>query len=230
LPNLDESLMKTFQYLSGNKLYLNPGDKEGKKPWTAAQAKMFEPGDRGWGWAAVFFDYENDGDDDMYLSNGWIEGSFSHNQKNQMFVNDGGFFYLASPNSAEAFPGNSRSVVAFDMDGDGDLDLLVSSFRQPLVLLENTQAQKNHWLRLKLRGAGQNTGAIGTRITVKAGDKKVTREVSCGGLYMGQDEDVVSIGLGQATKAEVTIRWPNGKTQTLTDVEADKVREVKQGG
>jgi hypothetical protein len=47
---------------------------------------------------------------------------------------------------------------------------------------------------------------------------------------MGQDEDAVSIGLGQATKAEVTIRWPNGKTQTLTDVEADKVREVKQGG
>jgi hypothetical protein len=232
LPTLDESLMRTFQYLSGNKLYLNPGadNKDGKKPWTVAQNKLFEPGDRGWGWAAVFFDYENDGDEDMYLSNGWIDGSFSHNQKNQMFINDGGFFYLASPNSPEAFAGDSRSVVAFDMDNDGDMDLLVTNFRQPLVLLENTQAMKNHWLKLKLRGTGLNTGAIGARVTVKAGDKKITREVSCGGLYMGQDEDVITVGIGQATKAEVTIRWPNGKTQTLSDVEADRLREVKQGG
>ena len=81
-----------------------------------ALAFRFEPGDRGWGWAAVFFDYENDGDDDMYLSNGWIEGSYAHNQKNQMFVNDGNFFYLFNPSSPEAIAGDSRAVVAFDMD------------------------------------------------------------------------------------------------------------------
>lgn len=229
LPNLDESLAKTFQYLSGNKLYLNPADKNGKTPFTAVQGKAFEPGERGWGWAAVFFDYENDGDDDMYLSNGWIEGSLSHNQKNQMFLQDSSMFYLASPTSPEAFPGNSRSVVAFDMDADGDLDLLVNNFRQPLVLLENTQKSGNHFLKLRLKGTGQNANAVGARVTVKAGEKKVLREVSVGGLYMGQDEDVLTIGIGAATKAEVTIRWPDGKTQTLKDVEATKLQEIKAG-
>jgi hypothetical protein len=228
LPNFDEALAKSFQYLSGNKLFVNPGA-DPKKPWEAKQGMYFEPGDRGWGWAAVFFDYENDGDDDMYFSNGWIDGSTSHNQKNQMFLQDAGFFYLANPNSPEAFPGDSRSVVAFDMDGDGDLDLLVNNFRQPLVLLENTQSMKNHWVKVRLKGAGLNTQAIGARITAKAGDKKILREVNCGTGYMGQNEDVVTIGVGQATKVELTIRWPDGKTQTIPDVEVDKLREIKQG-
>ncbi|HSO34289.1 MAG TPA: FG-GAP-like repeat-containing protein [Labilithrix sp.] len=230
LPNLDESLAKTFQYLSGNKLYLNPADKNGKTPFTAVQAKSFEPGERGWGWAAVFFDYENDGDDDMYLSNGWIEGSLSHNQKNQMFVQDASMFYLAPPTSPEAFAGDSRSVVAFDMDQDGDLDLLVNNFRQPLVLLENTQKAGNHSVKLRLKASGLNPNAVGARVTVKAGTKKVLREVSVGGLYMGQDEDVLTVGIGAATKAdEITIRWPDGKTQTVKDVEGGaKVQEIKE--
>ncbi len=229
LPNLDESLAKTFQYLSGNKMYLNPADKNGKTPFTAVQGKIFEPGERGWGWAAVFFDYENDGDDDMYLSNGWIDGSLSHNQKKQMFLQDGGMFYLANPSSPEAFAGDGRSVVAFDMDGDGDLDLLVNNFRQPLVLLENTQKSGNHFLKLRLKGTALNANGVGARVTVKAGDKKVLREVSAGGLYLGQDEDVLTIGIGAATKADVTIRWPDGKTQTVKDVEATKLQEIKAG-
>jgi enediyne biosynthesis protein E4 len=164
----------------------------------------------------------------MYFSNGWIDGSTAANQKNQMFINDGGFFYLAPPASPEAFPGNSRSAIAFDMDRDGDLDVLVSNFRQPPVLLENTQATGNHWVELRLRAPAPNSRAIGARVTVKAGPKKVLREVTCGNGYLGQDEDVVAVGIGAATEAEVTIRWPNGKTQTLPKVEANKVTDVIQ--
>jgi hypothetical protein len=226
LTSLDEQLATTFQYMSGNKMYVNPADPKGKKPFRAEEAKLFEPGDRGWGWAALFYDYENDGDDDMYLSNGWIDGSTAANQKNQMFVNDGGFFYLAPPASAEAFAGNSRSVILFDMDRDGDLDIVVNNFRQPPVLLENTQAMGNHWVQLRLRAAAPNPFAIGARVTVKVGDRKVLREVTCGNGYLGQDEDVVAAGIGAAKEAEVTIRWPGGKSQTLT-VPADRVTEVK---
>src|SRR5262249_31930805 len=186
----------------------------------------FEPGDRGWGWTAAFFDYENDGDDDMYLTNGWIEGSSASNQKNQMFINDNAFFYVASDKLPEAFPGNSRGAIVFDMDKDGDMDIAVNNFRQPFVLLENTQAMGNKWIGVRLKGAGPNANGVGARLTVKAGDKKITKEVTCGNMYLGQDEDVVTIGIGQAADAEVNVRWPGGKTSTAK-VEAGKIAEIK---
>jgi hypothetical protein len=49
-------------------------------------------GDRGWGWDANFFDYKNDGDEDLYISNGWLDGSYAGNQHKQFFSNDGGTF------------------------------------------------------------------------------------------------------------------------------------------
>jgi hypothetical protein len=227
LTSYDEQLATTFQYISGNKLYVNPADKKGKTPFIAAEGKLFEPGDRGWGWATLFFDYENDGDDDMYLSNGWIDGSTAANQKKQMFINDKGFFYLAPPASPEAVPSNGRAAIAFDMDRDGDLDLLLLNFRQAPVLLENTQAFGNHWVQMRLRSAAPNAFAIGARVTATVGGRKILREVSCGNGYLGQDEDVLGFGIGQEKEAEVSIRWPNGKTETLK-VQADKVTDVTQ--
>jgi hypothetical protein len=228
LTSLDEQLATTFQYISGNKMDLNPGDAKGKAPFRAEEGKIFEPGDRGWGWATLFFDYENDGDDDMYLSNGWIDGSTAANQKKQMFINDSGFFYLAPPSSPEAVPSNGRSAIAFDMDRDGDEDILLLNFRQAPVLLENTQSMGNHWVQLRLRGTAPNTRAVGARVNVKSGGKKIMREISCGNGYLGQDEDVVAVGIGSAQDAEVTIRWPNGKTQTIPGVKADQVTDVQQ--
>jgi hypothetical protein len=228
LTSLDEQLQTTFQYLSGNKMYVNPGDTKGKSAFLAQEGKIFEPGDRGWGWAALFFDYENDGDDDMYLSNGWIDGSTAANQKKQMFINDTGFFYLAPPASPEAVPSNGRSAIAFDMDRDGDEDILLLNFRQAPVLLENTQNMGNHWIQLRLRGNAPNTNAVGARVTVTTGNKKILREVTCGNGYLGQDEDVVALGIGAATDATVSIRWPNGKVQNMPGVQADKVTEVHQ--
>ena len=227
LTSLDEQLQATFQYISGNKMYVNPGDTKGKSPFRAEEGKYFEPGDRGWGWATLFFDYENDGDDDMYLSNGWIDGSTAANQKKQMFINDSAFFYLAPPTSPEAVASNGRAAIAFDKDRDGDLDILLLNFRQPPVLLENTQSFGNHWVQLRLHAPAPNAYAIGARVTAKAGGKKLMREVTCGNGYLGQDDDVVAFGIGAAKDAEVTIRWPNGKTQTLTAI-ADKVTDVTQ--
>ncbi len=228
--NMDVALQKSFQYLSGNKLFLNPADAGGKKPFVPVQGERFEPGDRGWGWAAVFFDYENDGDDDMYLSTGWLAGSSAGNQKKQMFVNDGGTFYLADPKSPEALASNGRSAVALDVDRDGDLDLLVNNFRQAPALLRNTQATGNHWLGVTLRGRGGNRGAIGARVTVQAGGKTIVREVSCGLGYLGQSDEVVSFGVGQATDATVTVRWPDGGPQTrVAHAGADRVIELAEG-
>ena len=228
ISNLDSALQASFQYLSGNKLFINPADKSGKKRFVAEQGTRFEPGDRGWGWAALFFDYENDGDEDMYLSTGWLETSFASNQKKQMFLLDDGVFYLAPPTSAEAFASNGRGAVAVDLDRDGDLDLVLSNFRQAPAVFENTQELGNHWVGFRLRGKAPNTGAVGARITVTSNDKKQLRETSGGNGYLGQNDSVVYVGVGKATSAAATVRWPNGEEQTVRDAKIDAISDVQQ--
>jgi hypothetical protein len=224
---LDEPLVRGFQYIAGNKLHVNPGDAKGRSAFRAEELVRFEPGDRGWGWDANFFDYDNDGDEDMYLSNGWIDGSYAANQKKQFFIQEGGKYYLAPPDSPEAYAGNSRSVAAIDFDRDGDLDLVVNNFRQPPVVLKNEQKAGNRWLGVRLRGKGKNTQAIGALVTVEAGGKRMMRQVTGGRGYLSQDDPVVAFGLGKADEAAVHVRWPDGKEQEAR-LAAGAVREIME--
>ncbi len=212
--NLDDATLRSFRYISGNKLYV--GSKDGR--YTSQEAQRFEPGDRGWSWAGVFFDVENDGDEDLYLSNGWIESSYAHNQNNQLLVRDDQRFYLAPQGSPEGFAGNSRSVIASDIDRDGDLDLVVNNFRQPPVVLRNTQQTGNNWVGLKLVGEGLNTGAVGAQISIKAGKGTISRQVTAGIDYLGQQDHWQVIGLGDRKSKQVSarIRWPNGQETTVS--------------
>ncbi|MBM4344434.1 MAG: CRTAC1 family protein [Deltaproteobacteria bacterium] len=226
IDSLDAALASVFQYLSGNKLYLNPGDPEGEAPFQHSEIARFEPGDRGWGWASVFFDADLDGDEDLYLANGWIAGSFAADQKNQWFVAQGGYYYLA-PDGPEAFAGNSRSVVAFDADGDGDLDLLANQFRQPPRLLRNIQASGHHWLRVRVRQSGPNPRGVGAVITVRTpSGMEQLRTLGAGCLYLGQDDGHAHFGLGGANQVRVQVRWPDGKVQDAGIQAADRVVEV----
>ncbi len=208
--NLTDGILRSFQYLSGNKLYLNLPDGEGGRRFEAQEGKWFEPGDRGWGWAGVFFDYENDGDEDIYLANGWIPGSPAADQRNQMFVFAEDTYWQGPVEAPESFEGNSRSVVAFDADQDGDLDLVVNNFGQAPRLLENIQRTRNTALRLRLRGRDRNTRAVGAVIEIRSGKTVQRRQITAGLAYLGQDDEVVHVGLGKAKAADVTVVWPDG--------------------
>ena len=227
ITNIDQKLQQSFQYLSGNKLFVNPADAKGRKPFKAEQGVRFEPGDRGWGWASIFFDYENDGDEDMYLSTGWLETSFASNQKKQMFIADDGNFYLAPQSSPEAFASNGRAAVAVDIDRDGDQDLVLANFRQPPGVFMNTQTTKNHWAGLRLRGSGANTRAIGARVTVQAGGKKRMRELSAGNGYLGQMDDVIYVGTGADAVTSAVVKWPGGADEIVT-LKVDAITDVAQ--
>jgi hypothetical protein len=226
--SIDESLTRAFQYLSGNKLYVSTTDPKAEHPFVAEEGVRFEPGDRGWGWDAGFFDYENDGDDDIYITNGWVQGSYAGDQKKQFFLNDDGFFYLAPPESPEAYAGNARSAAYVDIDLDGDVDMIANNFQQPPVVLQNTQKTKNAWIALRLRGKAPNTDAVGALITIDVPTGKILRQTSCGRGYVSQASPLVHAGLGRATAADVTIRWPNGSTQKLPALAPGKVHTIEQ--
>jgi enediyne biosynthesis protein E4 len=229
--SLDDKILRSFEYLSGNKLYLNlpADDGEGRK-FVPSERVWFEPGDRGWGWSGLFFDYELDGDEDFYLSNGWIPRSPAADQRNQMFVRDGDTFYQTAEHgdASETFAGNSRTAVSFDMDNDGDLDLAVNNYAQPPKLLENKQSRGNAWLKLELAGKGGNTRAVGAIVELQASGKTQRRVVTCGDGYLGQEDETVHFGLGAAKEATVTVTWPDGTKTPLGALAAGKVHAVSQ--
>ena len=221
---LDASLAQAFQYMSGNKFYVST---EGGG-FSAEEGLRFEPGDRGWGWDAAFFDYENDGDEDLYVTNGWIEGSYSGNQANQLFLNDDGTFYVGPPGSPETFQGNTRSAAAIDIDLDGDVDLVTNQFRQAPRVLRNEQKTDNRWLRVRLDGKGANRSAVGAIVLVKTEDEAWMRQVTCGRGYLSQADVALNFGVGSAEQVDLEIHWPDGSKQTIAGVATNKVQRIAQ--
>ena len=104
----------------------------------------------------------------------------------------------------------------------------VKASRQAPRVLENTQKSKNHWLKLRLTGTGKNPQAIGALVKVRVGDRTVLRHVTCGRGYISQADPTLTLGTGTQEKVDVTIRWPDGKTQELKAVETNKRHDIKQ--
>jgi hypothetical protein len=222
--DINESLTRAFQYLSGNKLYVSNAD----GGFTAEEHLRFEPHDRGWGWDAAFFDVENDGDDDIYVTNGWVQGSYAGGQKNQFYLNDKAYYYMSDESGPEAFAGNTRSAAAVDIDNDGDLDLVANNFRQAPRVLTNEQKSKNGWLRLQLRGKGKNPQGLGARVQITAGDRSILRQVSGGRGYLSQGPKRIYAGMGAANQADVKVFWPDGSVSELKGLKPNVTHTLEQ--
>jgi len=169
----------------------------------------------------------------------WVENPFmmpllgenlSAYERNCLFWNVGGDRFLdASFASAADIDSDSRSVVAADFDGDGAVDLLVGSVGGgSLRLFQNQVPQQNH-LRLQLAGKTCNHQAIGSRITLRVGQRRIYRDVFSANGFMGQGPAEMLIGVGSAERIdEVEIRWPDGSRQVLNDVAANQTLVVEQ--
>jgi hypothetical protein len=210
----------------------------------------------GWAWDADFFDFDHDGDDDLYLVNGTNDYNFlsmvynkpadesgtaaqmllSHSRESNVFFrNQDGKLKNVSSQSGADFVGNSRSAAYLDFDDDGDLDIALNNFHAPAVVFRNnTEKRGLNWLKLRLIGdpeSGSNRDAIGARILVTAdGGLRVHREINGGGGYMSMNPKQQHFGLGTAKSARVDIIWPNGEQQTLDSVRANQSYSVRQGG
>ena len=211
---------------TGNRLYRNEGSGVFSDVTDAAGV-----GDGAWGWGACMQDFDNDGDLDIFHTNGIDSsqgqaGGFLSDQV-RYFENQGdGTFEEAATAAGLTDVGQGRGVVCFDSDRDGDLDILVSNnnFEQSAdVLYRNDLDATNNYLAVTLRQDGLNRFAIGARVELAAGGLTQVREIQSGNNYVSQNPAEAHFGLSAATTADIRVRWPDGFISEHVGVAANQL-------
>ena len=222
-------------------LYVAQGD-----PWVFADESVIEgvgsPSRLRLTFGTLFFDADLDGRLDLIAINGHIEdaisqvqASQSHRQPAQLFWNDGRqgratFALLGDDSVADlAAPVVGRGATTADIDGDGDLDLLITTNGGAPVLLRNDQNLAHHWLRVVLRGEGANPDGVGAVVSVEVDGRTQHRQVMPTRSYLSQVELPVTFGLGDHDgPVTLRVRWPDGVVQEIGSVEIDGIVEVRR--
>lgn len=193
----------------------------------------------GWSWDADFFDFDHDGDEDLYVLNGMndfnvyssdnpyyaephggesMPVSFAHgrSEKNVFFVNRGGRLVESTHNSGLGLVGNSRSAVYFDYDNDGDLDVAINHYHGQVQLFENrVGTQSGNWAKLRLIGKG-NRDAIGAKVVFTLDDgRTIWRECHSTIGYLSVHPKELHVGLGKTDKARGRVIWSDGDTSAF---------------
>ncbi|MCG8404443.1 MAG: CRTAC1 family protein [Phycisphaerales bacterium] len=215
-----------------NCLYLNQFDTVAATQFTdEAIARGVE--DTYWGWGVEFTDVENDGDLDIVAVNGFDEfvafadstSSPIYQTPTVLLVNDatGHFTRVLAP-GLEATD-DSRALIAFDYDRDGDEDLLITNIEQPVRLLENVSTPGGHWLDVQLvQGAGANRNAIGASVYATIGSTTKRRDIISGDSYLAGTPLEAHFGLGADDAVEqLRVRWTDGSEAIFEDVAVDRM-------
>jgi enediyne biosynthesis protein E4 len=193
------------------------------------------------GWGLKFFDYDNDGNVDLFIANGHPDDKIEEHSSNVayrepllLFHNSGKGFQNVSASAGPVFTENfaARGMAIGDFDNDGAIDVLVSVNNGAPVLLKNTAAQGNHWLGVRLIGKRANPDAIGSCITWQARDLKRTKLKVGGGSFLSAHDPREVLGIGNRAKIDkLEIRWPqpSGRVETFTDLPLDRYITIVEG-
>jgi hypothetical protein len=224
----------SFQYTN---LYHNEHD--GRFADRAASAGIAVPTYSLVKWGTKFLDYDNDGWKDILVAAGQVypylrkspPGGETYDQPRLLFRNLGNGRFADV--SRESGPGilqerSSRGIAVGDLDNDGDLDVVVVNMDDTPSILRNDGGNARSWLTIRLRGTKSNRMGLGARVTATTPDGRQIAEATTSGSIFSASDSRVHFGLGSATQADLEIRWPSGKVQTLRAVPARQIVVVDE--
>lgn len=218
------------EMVSTNLLFRNLGDRRFAQVPDAAGAAL-----SGWGWGTAALDANNDGWPDLVATNGFSSNVQLVEQfktdASKFFLNNSGTFTDASQLYHVTDDGLGRSAVVFDYDNDGREDVFFTQTVGARILYRNEGAASAHWLALKFVGTSSNRDGYGAEVTITAGGRSQTAVYNPTNSYIGQREPRLHFGLGAATTvSRISIKWPSGIVQELTNVAADQLHTVTETG
>ncbi|HEU4400574.1 MAG TPA: CRTAC1 family protein [Candidatus Polarisedimenticolia bacterium] len=195
------------------------------------------------GWGTDFYDYDNDGDLDLIVTNGHpmddinlVSDIISYAQNPFLFENLGrGNYREIGREVGEYFKtlDVGRGLATADYDNDGDLDVVFTPNNRKATLLRNDGgAAAGHWITLRLEGVACNRDAIGARVVITAGGRRQEEEVRSASSYLSQNDLRLHFGLGSAGSVDrIEIRWPEKgkKIETLGPIAADQFLTIREG-
>jgi hypothetical protein len=189
------------------------------------------------GWGTGFVDFDLDGWEDLFVSNGHTvrfpsaEGVTRRQQPVLLLNRGNGKFQPARRRLGHygATGHLGRGVAFVDLDNDGRVDMVISHLNEPAAVLRNVAADGHHWLGVQLLGAN-HADVVGARVVLHAGGRKQTRFAKGGGSFASSSDRRLVFGLGKTDRVDrVVVTWPDGKQQEWANLNPDRYHVLTQG-
>jgi hypothetical protein len=190
-------------------------------------------------WGAGIQDLDNDGHPDLFIVTGSVYPeierkvpAYPFRTPRLVFRNLGNGRFeelLEEAGPAVTATHSSRGCAFGDFDNDGDVDILIMNMNEPPSLLRNDLAAGRNWLKVQLIGTESNRSAIGARVVAAYGGRRQAQEVTAQSSFYSVNDRRLHFGLGEAPAADLTIRWPNGRTENVSGAPAGHLVTIREG-